>query len=69
MMRPASRTMILSALTTALMRWAIERARRHGCSLVQLTSDRRRSDAHRFYERLGFVASHEGFKLNLADDG
>ena len=37
-----------------------------GCSLVQLTSDKSRTDAHRFYERLGFVASHEGFKLRLS---
>ena len=48
-----------------LMIWAIEEARRRGCALVQLTSDKRRTDAHRFYERLGFVASHEGFKLAL----
>lgn len=52
-------------LGTALMRWAIEESRRRGCSLVQLTTDKRRSDAHRFYERLGFVASHEGMKLFL----
>jgi hypothetical protein len=36
---------------------------------VQLTTDRRRADAHRFYERLGFVASHVGMKLDLAADG
>ncbi len=48
-----------------LMRWAIEQARSRGCALVQLTSDARRQDAHRFYERLGFVASHTGFKLAL----
>lgn len=36
-----------------------------GATLVQLTSDKRRGDAHRFYERLGYVASHEGFKLEL----
>ena len=45
--------------------WAIEEARRRGCALVQLTTDKRRTDAHRFYERLGFVASHEGMKLAL----
>ncbi|HEX6683375.1 MAG TPA: GNAT family N-acetyltransferase [Candidatus Limnocylindrales bacterium] len=49
----------------AMMRWAIEQARERGCALVQLTSDKSRADAHRFYERLGFVASHEGMKLNL----
>lgn len=45
--------------------WAIEEAQRQGCALVQLTTDKRRGDAHRFYERLGFVASHEGMKLAL----
>jgi GNAT superfamily N-acetyltransferase len=45
--------------------WAIEESRRRGCALVQLTTDKRRTDAHRFYERLGFVASHEGMKLPL----
>ncbi|WP_035743373.1 GNAT family N-acetyltransferase [Arthrobacter sp. MA-N2] len=49
----------------AMMQWAIEEARRRGCTLVQLTSDKSRKDAHRFYERLGFVASHEGMKLAL----
>jgi GNAT superfamily N-acetyltransferase len=49
----------------ALMAWAVDHARRQGCALVQLTSDKRREDAHRFYGRLGFVASHEGFKLRL----
>jgi len=44
---------------------AIEIARAEGCGLVQLTSDQSRADAHRFYERLGFVASHLGFKLAL----
>jgi ribosomal protein S18 acetylase RimI-like enzyme len=49
----------------ALMRHAISLARDAGCRLVQLTTDKRRVDAHRFYERLGFVASHEGMKLEL----
>lgn len=44
---------------------AIERARERGCGLVQLTSNRRRADAHRFYGSLGFEATHEGFKLPL----
>jgi GNAT superfamily N-acetyltransferase len=48
-----------------LIRWAIDQARARGCALVQLTSDKTRTDAHRFYERLGFTASHEGFKLKL----
>jgi GNAT superfamily N-acetyltransferase len=48
-----------------LTTWAIEQARSRGCALVQLTSDKSRTDAHRFYARLGFVASHEGMKLVL----
>jgi len=48
-----------------LLAWAIQEAHRRGCALVQLTSDKRREDAHRLYGRLGFVASHEGFKLRL----
>jgi GNAT superfamily N-acetyltransferase len=54
-----------SGLGTDLMRWAIDESRRRGCTLVQLTSDVSRTDAHRFYERLGFVPSHTGFKLKL----
>jgi GNAT superfamily N-acetyltransferase len=48
-----------------LMKWVIEQARQRGCGLVQLTTDKSRLDAHRFYARLGFVASHEGMKLTL----
>ncbi|MEU2518755.1 GNAT family N-acetyltransferase [Streptomyces pseudogriseolus] len=48
-----------------LMEWAIDTSRREGCHLVQLTSDNTRTDAHRFYERLGFTASHVGFKMAL----
>jgi GNAT superfamily N-acetyltransferase len=48
-----------------MIRWAVEESGRRGCALVQLTTDKRRADAHRFYERLGFTASHEGFKLSL----
>lgn len=54
-----------SGLGTQLIEWAVEESRRLGCSLVQLTSDAQRSDAHRFYERLGFTPSHVGFKLAL----
>ncbi|MFI9150822.1 GNAT family N-acetyltransferase [Streptomyces sp. NPDC053367] len=54
-----------SGLGTQLIEWAIEESRRQRCQLVQLTSDVTRTDAHRFYERLGFVASHVGFKLPL----
>ncbi|MFI6804595.1 GNAT family N-acetyltransferase [Streptomyces luteogriseus] len=54
-----------SGLGTELIEWAIEESRDQGCQLVQLTSDKTRTDAHRFYERLGFTASHTGFKLQL----
>ena len=50
-------------LGTRFFQWAIERARQRGCALVQLTSDKQRPEAIRFYESLGFVASHEGMKL------
>jgi GNAT superfamily N-acetyltransferase len=48
-----------------MMAWAIEQAKARGCALIQLTTDKSRVDAHRFYARLGFVASHEGLKLVL----
>ncbi|GGW43930.1 GNAT family N-acetyltransferase [Streptomyces caelestis] len=54
-----------SGLGTQLIEWAIDESRQQGCQLVQLTSDVTRTDAHRFYERLGFTASHTGFKLPL----
>ncbi|RSN31061.1 GNAT family N-acetyltransferase [Amycolatopsis sp. WAC 04169] len=54
-----------SGLGGELMRWAIDESRRRGCALVQLTSDVKREDAHRFYERLGFEATHTGFKLKF----
>jgi Sortase and related acyltransferases len=52
-------------LGTKLIQWAVDESRRQDCRLVQLTSDATRTDAHRFYERLGFTASHVGFKLAL----
>jgi GNAT superfamily N-acetyltransferase len=52
-------------LGAAIMTWVIDEARRRGCVLVQLTTDKTRTRAHRFYERLGFTASHEGMKLTL----
>ena len=54
-----------SGLGTTMITWAIEVSRRLGVDLLQLTSDKSRTDAHRFYERLGFQASHLGFKLHL----
>lgn len=50
---------------STMVKWAIERCREAGCGLVQLTSNKIRLDAHRFYEKLGFAKSHEGFKLKL----
>jgi GNAT superfamily N-acetyltransferase len=50
---------------SALMRWAMERARQRGAHIVQLTTHKSREDAHRFYERLGFKGSHLGMKLSL----
>ncbi|WP_330297416.1 GNAT family N-acetyltransferase [Streptomyces sp. NBC_00503] len=54
-----------SGLGTRFIEWAIEQSRAEDCNLVQLTSDMARTDAHRFYERLGFTGSHLGFKLQL----
>lgn len=48
-----------------MMKDAIDRAKRQGCGLVQLTSDKTRSDAQRFYSEFGFVDSHVGYKLDL----
>jgi GNAT superfamily N-acetyltransferase len=49
----------------ALMAHAVERARARGCGIVQLSTNKARADARRFYERLGFTATHEGMKLML----
>ena len=48
-----------------MMEWALERGRERGAALAQLTSDRDRPEAHRFYESLGFTASHVGMKRPL----
>jgi GNAT superfamily N-acetyltransferase len=50
----------------SMVAWAIGRARARGCHMVQLTTDKARPSAQRFYEALGFVASHEGLKLHLS---
>jgi GNAT superfamily N-acetyltransferase len=50
---------------TIMMRWAIAKAQKRGCRRLQLTTNKQRKDAHRFYERLGFIMSHEGAKLSL----
>ncbi|MEV7004522.1 GNAT family N-acetyltransferase [Streptomyces sp. NPDC093982] len=54
-----------SGLGTQLIEWAVAESRRQNCQVVQLTTDKSRTDAHRFYERLGFTASHLGFKIQL----
>jgi len=55
-----------SGLGRAMIEHAVRRARERGCHLVQLTTDKSRPAARRFYESLGFVATHEGMKLRLA---
>jgi GNAT superfamily N-acetyltransferase len=52
-------------LGRTMIQWAVDQARARGCRLVQLTTDKRRAEAHRFYASLGFEASHEGMKLPL----
>jgi GNAT superfamily N-acetyltransferase len=53
----------------AMFAWAVEQCRARGCGLVQLTTDKARPDAHRFYERLGFAPTHVGYKLDLREAG
>ncbi len=55
-----------SGLGRRLFDWAIGQCRARGCGLVQLTTDKARPEARRFYESLGFTASHEGMKLALS---
>ncbi|WP_420964534.1 GNAT family N-acetyltransferase [Bradyrhizobium sp. B120] len=54
-----------SGVGQQMFEWAIAQCKARGCDLVQLTTDKARPDAHRFYERLGFVGSHIGYKLML----
>ena len=54
-------------LGAKLIDWAVERCRERDCLMVQLTSSNARTDAHRFYERLGWSQSHQGFKLKLKE--
>jgi GNAT superfamily N-acetyltransferase len=54
-----------TGLGSAFLTWVLDECRRRGAVLVQLTTDQRRTDARRFYERAGFVASHVGMKLEL----
>jgi GNAT superfamily N-acetyltransferase len=57
-----------SGLGRQLLAWAIDRARQRNCDVVQLTTDKQRTDAQHFYTTLGFVATHEGMKLKLKLD-
>ncbi|WP_184702201.1 GNAT family N-acetyltransferase [Rhizobium lusitanum] len=50
----------------AMFKWAIDYSRSHGCALMQLTTDKARPDAHRFYDRMGFEPTHVGYKLQLS---
>jgi ribosomal protein S18 acetylase RimI-like enzyme len=54
-----------SGLGRRMLEWAIAECRSRGCSLVQLTTDKDRPEAHRFYEQLGFTATHLGYKLSI----
>jgi GNAT superfamily N-acetyltransferase len=54
-----------AGLGQQMLEWAISQCRMRGCRVIQLTTDKTRRDAHRFYDRLGFRASHEGYKLML----
>ena len=49
----------------AMFAWVLEKCRRENCGIVQLTTDKSRTDAHRFYDRLGFEPSHIGYKMML----
>ncbi len=54
-----------SGLGQRMIEWAVGQCRARGCRMVQLTTHKSRRDAHRFYDRLGFQATHEGYKLAL----
>lgn len=54
-----------TGLGTKMFEWAIQRAKERNAHLLQLTTDKKRPDAIRFYESLGFKASHEGMKMHL----
>ncbi|ETA51121.1 GNAT family N-acetyltransferase [Ponticoccus alexandrii] len=54
-----------SGLGRRMLEWAAETARARGCTLVQLTTDKTRPEAHRFYESLGYQPTHIGYKLPL----
>jgi GNAT superfamily N-acetyltransferase len=53
------------AVGERLIEWAIAESKKRRCTIVQLTTDKSRESAHRFYEKLGFVRSHIGYKLDV----
>ena len=53
------------ALGSEMIGWAVERSKERGAHIIQLTTDKQRPEAIKFYEKLGFVASHEGFKMHV----
>ena len=55
----------VGGIGTRVFEWVIQLAREKGVSILQLTSDKQRADAIRFYEGIGFKSTHEGFKLKL----
>ncbi len=57
-----------TGLGTKMFEWAISRAKEKGAHMLQLTTDKQRPDALRFYEKMGFTASHEGMKMNLCSE-
>lgn len=57
-----------AGIGAAMIRWAVEQCREAGCGVVQLTTNKMRHDAHRFYDRLGFKQSHFGYKLTLFEN-
>jgi GNAT superfamily N-acetyltransferase len=57
-----------SGLGEEMLDWAVKKAIKNGAHLIQLTSDKKRPEAIRFYNKLGFTASHEGMKLHLEKD-
>ena len=61
----AMRALRGQGICQSLLEWSVAEAGNHGCALAQLTSDRRRADAHRFYERARFQPTHFGYKLSL----
>ena len=54
-----------TGLGTKMFEWAIQRAKERNAHLLQLTTDKKRPDAIRFYESLGFKNSHEGMKMHF----